>query len=61
MFHCKRYNGFKKDEFGLVSVKTWYQIKFRENPFIFSEQTQQCFYSIDPTEPTRTFVYEKIS
>lgn len=58
MFHCKWYDGFKKDEFGLVSVKTSMP-KYGEEPFIFAEQAQQCFYIIDPAEPARSFVLNR--
>lgn len=58
MFYCKWYDGFKKDEFGLVSVKTSMP-KYGEEPFIFAEQAKQCFYSIDPIESNRSFVLNR--
>ena len=55
LFRCKWYDGLKTDEFGIVSVKTSTS-KFKEKPFIFVEQAQQCFYIKDPVEVIRSFV-----
>jgi len=55
LFRCKWYDGLKTDEFGIVSVKTSTS-KFGEEPFIFAEQAQQCFYIKDPVEVIRSVV-----
>lgn len=60
LFQCKWYDGLKKDEFGLISVKTSMP-KHGDEPFILAEQAQQCFYIRDPIEVSRSFVLKRPS